>query len=116
MNMLKIRNAAIVGFLPFVLEGILIYSVEPNTDIWLLLQAVLAWFSFGFVVYLIDKGNKVVLNSIWLTILLNIPWYIAESVVKNKLEHLAPLIIASIVMGVVIGIASKLVDKKLTTH
>jgi len=107
----KLINALFVGLVPAIIEGILIYSVEPNTNTWILVQAVTAWFSFGFVVYLINKGNRIILNAILLTLLLNLPWYIAETVVKNTPQHFLPLVIASIVMGAIIGFISLQVNK-----
>lgn len=112
-NSKKLLNAFFVGLVPAIIEGILIYSVEPKTNIWILVQAVTAWFSFGFVVYLINKGNKIILNAILFTLLLNLPWFIAETVVKNTPQHFIPLVIASIVMGAIIGFVSLQVNKKL---
>jgi hypothetical protein len=108
---LKIRNAIIVGLIPATLEGLLIYFADPLAGRWILIQSMLFWFSCGFVVYLIDFGYKRILTSVLLTILLNIPWYIALTVVANKPEHLIPLIISSLIMGTIIGIATSRLDK-----
>jgi hypothetical protein len=115
MDKVKIRNAVIVGLLPAALEGTLIFLVEPKTNSWIMIQAILAWFSFGLVVSLIPKGKRVVFNSIVLTVILNLPWYIAETVVKNTPEHFIPLFIASIVMGGIIGFATKLLDRTFSS-
>ncbi|MBS1506605.1 MAG: hypothetical protein JSS79_08170 [Bacteroidetes bacterium] len=108
-----LRNALLVGSIPALLEGILIYVVEPTVASWLLLQAVLFWFSCGFIVHLIEVGLPALLHGIVFTVFMNIPWYIAESIGKNKPEHLLPLIIASVVMGIVIGFVSGKLKKNV---
>jgi hypothetical protein len=110
----KIRKAALVGLVPLLLEVILIYAVDSQTESWILIQSGLAWFSFGFVIHLINKSKRIVLNSVLLTIILNLPWYVAESIAKNMPEHLIPLIVASIIMGTIIGFVSKSVERKIS--
>jgi hypothetical protein len=105
-NSLKIRNAIIVGAIPAILEGLLVYFADPLVGKWVLIQSILFWFSCGFVVSLADIGYRRIPVSILLTVLLNIPWYIALTIVANKPEHLIPLIISSIVMGTIIGYTS----------
>lgn len=109
--MFRARNAVIVGLIPATLEGLLIYFADPLAGKWILTQSMLFWFSCGFVVYLIDFGSKRILTSILLTILLNIPWYIALTVVANKPEHLIPLIVSSLIMGAIIGFLTSRLDR-----
>ncbi|MGB4820242.1 MAG: hypothetical protein WBP33_14125 [Saprospiraceae bacterium] len=108
----KLRNATIIGLVPAFLEGLLIYFADPKTDHWVLIQSVTFWFSCGFVVYLVEIGTKKIPTSILFTLILNIPWYIALTVVANKPDHLVPLIVSSIVMGAVIGFFSVWINKK----
>lgn len=102
-----IKQASVVGLLPAIIEAILIYFVEPAINKWILVQAVLFWFTCGFTVFLIDIKISEIFKSVLFTVFLNLPWYIAESVSKEKPEHLIPLIIASIIQGLVIGLLSK---------
>ena len=102
----RILHSTITGIIPAILEGVLVYSVEPTINIWILFQGVLFWFTCGFVVHLINSKNHRILTSIVYTVFLNLPWYIAESIVPNKIQHLLPLFIASIVLGFVIGFVS----------
>ncbi|MCE9501752.1 MAG: hypothetical protein K8R21_14820 [Leptospira sp.] len=107
-NTLKlIINSSITGVIPATLEGILIYSVEPTISQWMVIQATLFWFTCGFVVYQLNTGENIFLISVGFTMFLNLPWYIAESIVKNKPEHFIPLVIASIVQGIIIGSLTK---------
>ncbi len=108
----KITQAFITGTIPAVLEGLLIHFVDPQAGNWLLLQSVLFWFSCGFVVNLAAPDKKRVLVSVLLTLLLNIPWYIALTVIAHKPEHLLPLIVSSLVMGFIIGFVSNYLSKR----
>jgi hypothetical protein len=112
-NNLKIRNAVLVGIVPAILEGLLIYFADPETSNWVLVQSILFWFSCGFVVYLIDIGPKKILSSILLTVFLNIPWFIALSVVASKPDHLMPLVVASVIMGTIIGFVSSRLNRRI---
>jgi hypothetical protein len=107
----KIKNAIIVGLIPAILEGLLIHFADPTTSNWILIQSILFWFSCGFVVYLIDVGITKIISCIIFTVLLNLPWYISLSIGNGKSEHLVPLIISSIIMGLVIGLVSKKLNK-----
>lgn len=112
-NKIKIRNAILVGLVPAILEGLLIHFADPKTNHWVLIQSIIFWFGCGFVCYLIDLFKSKLLTSLLITILLCLPWFIALSIVDNKPEHLLPLIIASIVMGLIIGIVSLQLNKKI---
>lgn len=103
---MKIRNACLVGIVPAILEGLLIYFTDPSASNWVLVQSILFWFGCGFAVYLVDIGSSKILNSMLMTVLLNLPWYIALTIVANKPEHLIPLIVASLIMGAIIGLVS----------
>lgn len=107
----KIKNAILTGLVPAILEGLLIYFADAITSNWVLLQSILFWFGCGFVVSLIDIGLSKIVSSILLTILLSLPWYIALSTGAGNPDHLAPLIISSIIMGLVIGLVSKRLNK-----
>jgi hypothetical protein len=110
-NLVKITHSILSGFIPALLEFILVYSVEPKANAWLLIQVTLFWFSCGFVVYWLNL--KSIVKSILFTVLLSSPWYIAESVLKNTPEHFIPLFIASIVQGSIIGFLTKWLDSKI---
>jgi membrane protein implicated in regulation of membrane protease activity len=108
---IKNKNAFIVGMIPAILEGLLIHFADPTASNWILIQSILFWFSCGFVVYLIDFGINKIISCILLTVLLNLPWYISLSIGSGKIEHLVPLIVSSIVMGLIIGLVSKRLNK-----
>ncbi|HMV80167.1 MAG TPA: hypothetical protein PK453_08980 [Leptospiraceae bacterium] len=103
----KFINAATAGLVPAALELLLIVSVEPSIDRWVLFQAVFFWFTCGFSVYRLCSEERIISSSVGYTVFLNIPWYTAESAGKNKPEHLVPLVCVSILQGIIIGILAK---------
>ena len=109
-----LKNAALVGLVPALLEGILVYSVEPSINRWILLQAILFWFTCGFTTHVIEINIPRIFLGIGFTVFLNLPWYIAESIVKNKPEHFLPLVVTSIVFGAVIGWISKRLRNRMS--
>lgn len=111
-NSTKIRNAFLAGILPAILEGLLISFADPEASNWVLAQSIIFWFGCGFVVYLADIAPNKVVSSVLLTVLLNVPWYIALTVVANQPDHLIPLVIASLIMGTVIGLTSIWLNRK----
>jgi hypothetical protein len=110
----RLFNAILTGLIPAVLEGLLIYFTASETNVWILIQSVLFWFSCGFVISLIEIGKSKILTSVLLTLLLNIPWFIALTIVANHPEHFIPLIISSLIMGIIIGLSSLWLHKKTT--
>lgn len=106
-----IKKALIAGTTAAAIEGILVYASDPQTDRWVLAQSVLFWFSCGFVVSMIRVEKNKILTSVLLTMLLCLPWYIALTVVAPHPEHLLPLIVSSLVMGIVIGFLSRRLDR-----
>ncbi|RHX90365.1 hypothetical protein DLM76_20310 [Leptospira yasudae] len=103
LNWIRTRNAAIVGLAAAALEGILIGAADPNAGILILIQAMLFWFSCGFIVSVAEIGLPKVLSAVLLTELLNLPWFITLVVIPKQYDHLVPLIVASLIFGTVIG-------------
>jgi hypothetical protein len=106
-QLMKWRNGLLVGVVVASLEGSLLWLTDPGISIWLFIQSVSFWLFCGLIVYIAETGMPVLPGSILLTVLLNIPWYIALSVGDGKPELLIPLIVASLIFGTVIGLVSK---------
>jgi hypothetical protein len=106
-QLMKWKHGLLVGTIVAVLEGVLLRLTDPNISMWLFIQGVSFWLVCGLVVYIAETGLPVLAGSILLTILLNIPWYIALSIGDGKPELLLPLVVASLIFGMVIGWASK---------
>lgn len=108
----KYLYASIVGIVPAILELGLVYGAEPKSSFWLLFQVSLFWFTCGFTNYFVNIKLNSVLSGIALTLFLSSPWFIAESVLQNKPGHFLPLVVASIIMGSIIGLLCKWLKKK----
>ncbi|PJZ55524.1 hypothetical protein [Leptospira barantonii] len=102
-NTIRLRNASIVGIVAAALEGLLIFFADPNASRWILIQAMLFWFSCGAVVSVTEIGIPKLVSSIVLTELLNLPWFITLVVIPGNWGHLIPLIVASLIFGTIIG-------------
>jgi hypothetical protein len=103
----KWKNGLLVGAVVAILEGILIWTADPSTTPWIFIQSISFWLFCGLVVYMTETGLPAILNSILLTVLLNIPWYISLSIVAGNPGHFVPLVTASIIFGTMIGLMSK---------
>jgi hypothetical protein len=97
------RNALLVGIICAVIEAVLVWGTDPAIDPWLLAQGVLFWLGAGMLVYMADSGLSSLLHGISLTVLLNLPWYIALAIAPGQWALLPPLIIASVILGCLIG-------------
>lgn len=99
--------AVAAGAFCALIEAGIVYTAEPSISGWLLLQGILAWFSCGVLVVLAESGLPPILHSVFLTLLMNSAWFIAESIAKQKPEHFLPLVAASTVLGLCIGLLRK---------
>lgn len=106
-NMTTLKKATIAGLVPALIEGALLQSFEPGMDGWYFTQAVSFWFTCGFVVYLAVGNLPAVPSAILLTVFLNVPWFIEEAIRPGRYDHILPLLVASVVSGVVIGLVSR---------
>jgi hypothetical protein len=97
------RNALIVGVVAAALEAMLVLTAHPDVNRWVLTQGVLFWFGCGIVVYMANSGLGAIVHGIVLTLILNVPWYIALAIAPGRPAMLPPLIGASIVLGAIIG-------------
>jgi len=107
----KLLNSIIVGAVLGVLEGLLITFGDPYASNLMLIQSIIFWFSVGVIIYISDTGLSIHLHSIFIVLFLNIPWYINLTIIPNKLEHLAPMVIVSIIFGLIAGKITKKLKK-----
>jgi len=101
------KYAVAAGILCAAIELTLLLVAEPGVSPWLLLQSALAWFACGIAVMLSESGLPPVLHSVLMTLTINSGWFIAESFAKGKPAHFLPMIIASAVLGLFIGLVRK---------
>lgn len=103
----KWKNGLLVGAVVATLEGILFWAADPSTTPWIFIQSISFWLFCGLVVYMTETELPATPNGILLTVLLNIPWYIALSIAAENPGHLILLVVASIIFGTIIGLMSK---------
>jgi hypothetical protein len=108
----RFKRASLVGIVPAVLEFALVYIVDPTLSWRTYLQVTLFWYTCGVANYLIELRMPRITQAVVFTIFLNLPWYIAESIGKNKIDHLLPLLMASIVQGIIIGTLCRSLKKR----
>lgn len=106
-------NSIIIGVVLAILEGLLITIGDPEASLLVLIQSIIFWFSVGVIVYISNTGLAIYLHSIFITLFLNIPWYINLTVIPNELEHLPPMIIVSVVFGLIAGFLTKKLNRRM---
>jgi len=107
----KSLNSIIVGVILGTLESLLITFGDPSASWLVLLQSIIFWFSVGVIVYISETELSQYLHSVFIVLFLNIPWYINLTIIPNKLEHLVPMIIVSVVFGLIAGFVTKKLKK-----
>jgi hypothetical protein len=91
------------GAVAAALDLAMILAVEPTISRWILLEVALFWVPAGWFVTSSNSGLGRYAHGVLITMLLACPWYIVESFAKGKPEHLPPLVVMSIVFGVLFG-------------
>jgi hypothetical protein len=92
-----------IGLVAGLLDITLIYFVDPSLSPWLFIQAGIAWTLFGWIVLATDSGLPPMRHGILVTLLINVPWFINESILPGRWDHLPPLIVQGVVFGSLFG-------------
>ncbi len=103
MSNKRFFNSVIIGVVLAVLEGVLIKIGDPEASKLVLLQSVIFWFSVGVIIYISNSGLSTYFHSVFITLFLNIPWYINLTIIPKELGHLPPMIFVSIIFGLIAG-------------
>jgi hypothetical protein len=102
------------GVIAGALDVSLVYFVEPSSTFWLLAQVFIAWVTIGWAVIATESGLPPVLHCIVVTIFLSLPWYIAEAILPGQWSHLPPLLIQSVVNGLIFAAVKKRMTKQIS--
>lgn len=95
------------GLAAGLLDAGLIALVEPQVSPWVLLQSFLAWLVCGWAVVATKTGLGDAAHGMLVTVLLNLPWFVALSLATGQPGHLPPLLGMSLVFGWGFGWARK---------
>lgn len=105
------KNAFLIGLILSIIEGSIIYIADSQTPALIFLQSMLFWFFCGAIVYLSNSGFSVVFHSVLWTFFLNIPWFINLAIITENYALLPPLIISSLILGLITGLLSRKLNK-----
>lgn len=103
----RIRTYGVAaGLVAGALDVALILAVD-STAIWDSVEAFLFWLVAGWVVVCSDSGLGHRLHGVVVSVLLNLPWYIALGPAVKQVAHVPPLIVMSVLFGLGFGWARR---------
>lgn len=105
-----IVEAILIGILLGILEFAILAASRQELGFWVYAQSVLFWFTCGFMIGIVDSPFPPYLTGAMLAVFLNLPWYINISIIPKQYGHLAPLVIAGVVLGLIAGGAKMLLS------
>ncbi len=98
-----IAKAILIGIVLGILELAILASSRQKLGFWIYAQSVVFWFTCGFMIGIVDFPLPAYVSGAMIAVFLNLPWYINISIIPKQYGHLAPLIIASIILGAIGG-------------
>lgn len=99
--------AVFAGLAAGVLDVVLIAVADPNAGAWVMAQSFLFWSVAGWLVVTFPSRLPWVIHGVGLTVLLNLPWYIAFGPAAGHWEHVPPLVLMSTVFGIGFGLVRR---------
>lgn len=96
-------RAALAGLVAGTMDVGLIAAADPAASGWVMVQAFLFWSVAGWLIVRAPSRWPWALHGIGLTVLLNLPWYVAFGPAVGHWEHVPPLVVMSAVFGVGFG-------------
>lgn len=102
--------AILIGVLLGVLELVILASSRQKLGFWVYAQSIMFWFTCGFMIGIVDSPLSPYISGAMVAVFLNLPWYINISIIPKQYGHLVPLIVASIILGMIGGVAKILLS------
>jgi len=97
----NLSRAAIIGLALALPESLLVFFADPEASSWIIVQGALFWFTTGVVIGLVQLPFSPLLSAVLVSVFLNLPWYINLVIIPKDYGHLLPLIIASMLFGLI---------------
>ncbi len=97
--------STLVGLLLGALEGLILLLSRQKLSFWVYAQSIIFWFACGVMIALVELPMPSLASGVLVAVLLNAAWYINIAVIPKQYAHLVPLIIASVLLGVVGSLA-----------
>lgn len=98
-----IIRAIFIGIVLGILELAILASSRQKLGFWIYAQSMVFWFTCGFMIGVIYSPLPAYMSGAMIAVFLNLPWYINISIIPKQYGHLAPLIIASVILGAIGG-------------
>lgn len=97
----------IAGVVAGALDVVLIAVADASAGPWVMAQSFLFWSVAGWLVVVSPSRFPPLLHGVGVTVLLNLPWYLALGPGSGHWEHVAPLVGMSVVFGLGFGVVRK---------
>ncbi|MBL8935072.1 MAG: hypothetical protein JNM69_10995 [Archangium sp.] len=101
------KLGVVAGVVAGVMDVVLIAVADAAAGVWVMAQSFLFWAVAGWLVVVSPSRLGPLLHGVAVTVLLNLPWYVAFGPGAGHVEHVPPLIVMSIVFGLGFGVVRK---------
>jgi hypothetical protein len=101
------KLGVVAGVVAGVLDVVLIAVADASAGGWVMAQSFLFWSVAGWLVVVSPSRFGPLLHGVVVTVLLNLPWYVAFGPGAGHWEHVPPLIGMSAVFGLGFGVVRK---------
>lgn len=97
------KLGVVAGVVAGLLDVVLIAVADASAGPWVMAQSFLFWTVAGWLVVVTPSRLPPLLHGVAVTVLLNLPWYIAFGPGAGHWEHVPPLLGMSVVFGLGFG-------------
>ena len=105
-----IVQAILIGIVLGALELAILASSKQKLGVWVYAQSIMFWFTCGFMIGIVDSPLPPYATGAMIAVFLNLPWYINISIIPKQYGHFVPLVVASIVLGIIGGVVKMLLS------
>ncbi|MGI0015550.1 MAG: hypothetical protein ACREBU_19210 [Nitrososphaera sp.] len=103
-------QAILIGIVLGALELAILASSKQKLGVWVYAQSIVFWFTCGFMIGIVDSPLPPYATGAMIAVFLNLPWYINISIIPKQYGHFVPLVVASIVLGIIGGFVKMLLS------
>lgn len=101
------KFGVVAGVVAGALDVVLIAVADASAGAWVMAQSFLFWSVAGWLVVVSPSRLGPLLHGVAVTVLLNLPWYLALGPGAGHWEHVPPLVGMSVVFGLGFGVVRK---------
>jgi hypothetical protein len=99
-----IISAIFIGITLGLLEWGILAASKQKLGVWVYVQSIVFWFTCGFMIGVVDSPFPAYVSGALISVFLGLPWFINISIIPKDYKHLAPLVIASLILGSIGGV------------